>query len=189
MILGLGRCLIKTRFRIFGNGKNKICFTHVDNYCHGLIIAEKTLYPGSPALGNFYIVTDMDTHTHKEGYIYFYEEIDKAIVGMGFDSVFGKVKLPKWLLYSLAYPCLWASQLSGVKFKLSPFTVTMMTMHRWFDCSAAERWVSLLGISILTSLPEILGTSQLLASRKSGPKPLRGSKKTGSLNFKNHTKD
>lgn len=31
--------------------------SHVDNYCHGLIIAEQALYPGSRALGKFYIVT------------------------------------------------------------------------------------------------------------------------------------
>jgi len=127
------------RFRIFGNGKNKICFTHVDNYCHGLIIAEKALYPGSRALGKFYIVTDMETHTHKEGYIMFYEELNRAIVGMGFADITNKIKLPKWLLYSVAFPCLWVSQLTGVKFKITPFTVTVMTMHRWFDCSAAVK--------------------------------------------------
>ena len=42
--------------RIFGNGKNRICFSHVDNYCHGLILGYPALYAGSPALGNFYIV-------------------------------------------------------------------------------------------------------------------------------------
>ena len=31
------------RIRIFGPGTNRICFTHVDNYCHGLIIAERAL--------------------------------------------------------------------------------------------------------------------------------------------------
>ncbi len=75
------------RLRIFGNGKNRICFTHVDNYCHGLIIAEKALYPGSPALGKFYIVTDMDTHTHEEGFGYLY---DGAIIFLygGFRIIF-----------------------------------------------------------------------------------------------------
>jgi nucleoside-diphosphate-sugar epimerase len=29
--------------RIFGNGKNRICFSHVDNYCHGLILGERAL--------------------------------------------------------------------------------------------------------------------------------------------------
>ena len=54
------------RLRIFGEGKNRICFTHVDNYAHGLIIAERALHSGSPALGKFYIVTDGATHPHKE---------------------------------------------------------------------------------------------------------------------------
>ena len=39
------------KLRVFGNGENKISFCHVDNYCHGLILGAKALYPGSPALG------------------------------------------------------------------------------------------------------------------------------------------
>ena len=54
------------RLRVFGPGTNRICFTHVDNYAHGLIIAERALYAGSPVLGNFYIVTDGDTHPYSE---------------------------------------------------------------------------------------------------------------------------
>jgi nucleoside-diphosphate-sugar epimerase len=51
--------MLKTRMlRIFGHGKNKCSFTHVDNYCHALILGEKALYKGSPALGKFYIATD-----------------------------------------------------------------------------------------------------------------------------------
>ena len=61
------------RLRIFGAGKNRICFTHNDNYCHGLILAERELYDGSPALGKFYIITDAHTHPYKEGYLYFWE--------------------------------------------------------------------------------------------------------------------
>lgn len=37
--------------RIFGNGHNRICFSHVDNYAHGLILGAPALYEGSPALG------------------------------------------------------------------------------------------------------------------------------------------
>ncbi len=37
---------------------NLIYLNVVDNYCHGLILAERALYRGSPALGRFYIVTD-----------------------------------------------------------------------------------------------------------------------------------
>lgn len=39
------------KLRVFGNGENIISFCHVDNYCHGLILGAKALYPGSPALG------------------------------------------------------------------------------------------------------------------------------------------
>lgn len=51
------------RLRIFaagrtGYGYNRVCYTHVDNYAHALIISERALYPDSPALGKFYIVTD-----------------------------------------------------------------------------------------------------------------------------------
>lgn len=47
-------------------GMNKVCFTHVDNYAHALILAERALYPGSKALGKFYIVTDGKTHPQTE---------------------------------------------------------------------------------------------------------------------------
>jgi nucleoside-diphosphate-sugar epimerase len=51
------------RLRIFGSGRNRICFTHVDNYCHGLILAERELVDiTSLACGKFYIVTDGTTH-------------------------------------------------------------------------------------------------------------------------------
>ena len=51
-------------------------FTFVDNYCHGLITAEEALYPGSPALGQFYIVTD-------DGYELFWEALDRALCYLG----------------------------------------------------------------------------------------------------------
>merc|ERR1719453_2236347 len=86
------------RLRIFGPGKNRICFTHVDNYAHGLIIAERALYPGSPALGKFYIVTDGDTHPHKEGYLYFWDVLEEASLAMGFASIRSRAALPMWLL-------------------------------------------------------------------------------------------
>ena len=62
-------------------------FTHVDNYAHGLIIAERALERSSRALGQFYIVTDGATHPHKEGYLYFWDVIDEAALAMGFSSV------------------------------------------------------------------------------------------------------
>ena len=38
----------------------QVSFTYVDNYCHGLILGYDALYPNSPALGKFYVVTDGD---------------------------------------------------------------------------------------------------------------------------------
>lgn len=34
----------KGQLRVFGNGKNKVSFTYVDNYCHGLILGVDSLY-------------------------------------------------------------------------------------------------------------------------------------------------
>ena len=127
------------RLRILGTGKNKICFTHVDNYCHGLLIAEKALYKGSPALGKFYIVTDGATHTHEEGYGYLYEELDKAVVGMGWESVYNKWRIPTWILFPIAYLCLFITYLTGIRIKLTPFVVLMMSMNRYFAWTNAER--------------------------------------------------
>ncbi len=122
-----------------GNGYNKVCFTHVDNYCHGLILGAQALYKGSPALGKFYIVTDGATHPFPQGYLYMWEAIDQAGVAMGFDSIWQKYKLPVWLLMPLAYVCDAVGYVAGMKLKLNPFNVKLMTMHRWFDISNAQR--------------------------------------------------
>jgi len=127
------------RLRIFGEGKNRICFTHNDNYCHGLILAERTLYEGSPALGKFYIITDAHTHPYEEGYLYFWEEVDKAVVGVGFTSMYQKVHYPMWLLWPLACVCDLIGYLFDIQIKLNRFNIIVLTMHRWFDVSAAQR--------------------------------------------------
>lgn len=38
-------------------------YTHVDNYCHGLIIAEKQIYENSPYLGALVGNTEYDQQT------------------------------------------------------------------------------------------------------------------------------
>jgi len=131
------------KLRIFslartGYGKNKVCFTHVDNYAHALIIGERALYKGSPALGQFYVVTDGDTHTFEEGYSYFWDELDKPIVAMGFPSLADKFKLPYWFLMIIAHICDVIGWIFSVKLKLNPFNIKVLTMHRWFNIEAAE---------------------------------------------------
>jgi len=127
------------KLMVFGEGKNRICFTHVDNYCHGLIIAENTLRPGSDTLGKFYIVTDGTTHPKGNQYLVFWEILDEAIKGMGFRSIWTKPHLPKALLFFLAYVCEFLGWVLNTTFKLSYFNVLVLTMHRWFDISAAEK--------------------------------------------------
>jgi nucleoside-diphosphate-sugar epimerase len=90
------------KLRVFGDGENRIGFTHVDNYCLGLIIAERALYPDSPALGRFYIVTDGKTHPNGEQYLMFWRELDVAVRAMGFVSLWDKARLPRGMLMCLA---------------------------------------------------------------------------------------
>uniref|UniRef100_A0A7S4VFT7 3-beta hydroxysteroid dehydrogenase/isomerase domain-containing protein n=1 Tax=Alexandrium monilatum TaxID=311494 RepID=A0A7S4VFT7_9DINO len=127
------------KLRVFGNGRSRVCFTHVDNHCHGLILGEQALYKGSPALGQFYICTDAATHAHPEGYCVFWEELDRAVVGMGFQSLFSKFHLHWVLMVCLAYACSVVGFIMGKTLKLNPFTVKMLTMNRWFGFSLAER--------------------------------------------------
>jgi len=126
------------RLRIFGNGQNRICFTYVDNYAHGLIIAERALVKGGAACGKFYIVTDGDTHPMKEGYLNFWDTLDEASVAMGFPSLKAKAHLPLWLLVPLAALCELIGWLLNTTLKLNLFNVKVLTMHRWFKIDAAE---------------------------------------------------
>lgn len=131
------------RLRIFaaqrtGYGLNRVCYTHVDNYCHGLIIAENKLKKKSPVLGKFYIVTDGDTHPFTEGYAHFWETFDECVIGMGFPSLWSKFKLPLFLLMTIAYACNVFGWFTGMRLKLNPFNVTVLTMHRWFKITNAQ---------------------------------------------------
>jgi len=72
------------RLRVFGSGENRICFTHVDNYAHGLILAERALTgPDAPCAGKFYIVTDGDSHPDPRGCAKLWDVLDEACVAMG----------------------------------------------------------------------------------------------------------
>ncbi|KAK3267914.1 hypothetical protein CYMTET_23556 [Cymbomonas tetramitiformis] len=120
------------RLRVFGNGRNKCSFTHVDNYCHGLILGHEVLYPGSPALGKFYIVTDDEPQV-------FWQVLDEAIVALGNKSVFAKAKVPAFLIMLIAHICDVISYLTNTKIKLSAFSAKMLIIHRWFNIDAAKK--------------------------------------------------
>jgi nucleoside-diphosphate-sugar epimerase len=132
-VAGLGK------LRVFGEGKNRICFTHVDNYAHALCLGEKVLTPGNPALGKFYIATDGDTHPHPEGYCVFWEHIDSVITGVGFPSIEAKYHLPAWFIMFVGWLFQTMGSLLGFKPKLSCFSVRMLLMNRWFRIHNIER--------------------------------------------------
>lgn len=121
--------------RIFGSGENEISLCHVDNYCHGLILGAHALYPHSPALGKFYIITDGPK-------VKFWKALDQAVVAMNFRSLFSKFHIPGWLIMSLAYATVVVGDIyayitgtpkSVVNYylKLNPFAVKMLLINRY----------------------------------------------------------
>jgi nucleoside-diphosphate-sugar epimerase len=131
------------KLRIIGNGENVISFCHVDNYCHGLILGYAALFKGSPALGKYYVVTDGAPQK-------FWKVLDQAIVGMGFNSLTTRAKMPGWFVMAIAHVAVFLgniyASLTGTpkhivnfRVKLNPFAVKMLTIDRHFDISGAER--------------------------------------------------
>eukprot|EP00123_Amoebidium_parasiticum_P015456 comp22981_c2_seq1/m.36564 comp22981_c2_seq1/g.36564 ORF comp22981_c2_seq1/g.36564 comp22981_c2_seq1/m.36564 type:complete len:355 (-) comp22981_c2_seq1:37-1101(-) len=120
------------KLRIIGSGKNMISFTHVDNYCHGLIIAHDALYKGSPALGKFYLVTDDDRYNY-------WGSINELVVACGYPSITDKINVPTPLAYMIAYILLAVTAVTGIRFKLVPFVVAACSIHRWFNIEHAKR--------------------------------------------------
>ena len=129
------------RLRVFGAGAaNRICFTHVDNYAHGLIVAERALTShAAPCAGRFYIVTDGASHPDPRGCANFWDTIDDAVTAMGFDSIRAKAAYPLWLLWPIAYLCEALAWLTGRTMKLNAFNVYVLTINRWFVIDAAAR--------------------------------------------------
>lgn len=120
------------KLRIFGKGGNKISLCHIDNYSHGLLCGADALYKDSPALAHFYVVTDSEPQD-------FWKILNQAIVAMGFTDLYRKTHLPVWLLFGAAYICKFLTMLTGKKFKLTPFTVNMLIIDRYFNIKNAKR--------------------------------------------------
>jgi nucleoside-diphosphate-sugar epimerase len=121
------------RLRIFGRGKNKASVTYVDNYVHGCMCGADALTgPDAKCGGKFYVVTDGPP-------VNFWDFLNQAVVDCGFQDLRAKFHLPAWFLYALAYICDGVSALTGQKFKLNPFNVTMLIIHRYFSIENAQR--------------------------------------------------
>jgi nucleoside-diphosphate-sugar epimerase len=175
------------RLRIFGAGRNKISICYVDNYCHGLCCGlDKLDEPqGHPSHGKFYIITDNEDQL-------FWEIINEAGIAMGFTDLTKKFHLPVWLLYALAYVCDFLSACTGgtIKFKLNPFNVKMLTIHRYFSIENAIRdlqyepilpfstaWPQTLAWFRANWLPQFLSTNQASPLAPPPPSAATGSTK------------
>jgi nucleoside-diphosphate-sugar epimerase len=122
------------RLRIFGTGGWKISMCYVDNYAHGLMCAADALYPKSPALAKFFIVTDDEV-------VDLWGTINEAVVYMGFENLNSKFHLPIWFLYLIATIANIIGIILQKKFKLNYFSLKMVTMHRYFDISGAKMYL------------------------------------------------
>lgn len=134
-----------SKIRVFGPGTNEISMVYVDNYCHGLILGEKALYPGSPALGKFYVVTDGPT-------VQLWDVLDKVVTSMGHPSPKSKYHVPVCVMMFVAHALQFVGRTLSIlspsvkdyvtkgkgPFKLRPFAVTMLVIDRSFDISAAR---------------------------------------------------
>lgn len=131
------------RLRVFGTGKNRVSFTHVDNYCHALILGAEALRPGSVALGRFYVVTDPDS-------VLLWDAFDKAVVGVGLASIKSRRAIPLPVMLVAASLTVGVarimSKITGRPFsalmrrlKLTPFSVRMLAIDRWFNIARAEQ--------------------------------------------------
>ena len=121
------------RLRIFGSGRSIISVCYADNYAHGLMCGADAIEdPNSPAGGKFYIVTDGEPQK-------FWDMLNIAVKEMGFVDLTTKFHLPVWLLYAVAYVANVVGALTGKKFKLNPFNVRMLTIHRYFSVERAQR--------------------------------------------------
>ncbi len=130
------------KLRVFGPGDNRVSFTHVDNYCHGLILGAQALRPGSPVLGRFYIVTDGDPQN-------LWDAIDRAVTGIGLPSLRTRRALPTGLMMLAARGSMAMGRIVSLvtgtpyphvmkRLKLTTFSVKMLVIDRYFDISRAR---------------------------------------------------
>jgi len=120
------------KLRVFGKGENLISVCYVDNYCHGLICGADVLEKNSKALAKFYIVTDGPEQN-------FWRILNTAVVAMGFTDLFSIFHYPIWFLMTIAHVCNGLGWILNKKFKLNPFNVKMLTIHRYFCIDNAMR--------------------------------------------------
>jgi nucleoside-diphosphate-sugar epimerase len=88
------------------------------------------MQPGNPS--GFYVITDDKPQ-------YFWKVIDSVVVRSGGRSLYTKYAVPKIIMYGVAYLFLLIGKITGKPSRITPFTVTSMTMDRYFNIEDAEK--------------------------------------------------
>ncbi|MDP2435049.1 MAG: NAD-dependent epimerase/dehydratase family protein [archaeon] len=130
-------------------------WVYVENLVHAHLLAEQKLALGSGVDGQaFFITNGPDGHING-GELYL--KVAEAIYRDSFDRDQDTLKLPLWLLYSIAHPVDWFHRLTGGKFtstqiaKLTPITIQYVIPDLRFNDNKAR---SLLGYSEIYSMSE-----------------------------------
>jgi len=111
--------------RKLGPGWNLVSMCYVDNICHALILGANGIGPNSPANGENYIVTD-------DVYVNFWRVVDLGIKHCGLTPLSQKFSVPLGILYPLGRISDLIIALTGIQFRLTSYSIRMITIHRWF---------------------------------------------------------
>merc|ERR1712196_23136 len=89
--------MVSGKLRVFGQGHNVVSFTHVDNICHGLILAAIALGDdnNTESHGEYFVVTDGDP-------LNLWDVLDQTAVALGLASIRKKMHIPVSILYGIA---------------------------------------------------------------------------------------
>ena len=140
------------RVRIAGTGDYYVSFCNVENLCHAIILATRSLMCDKVnempvASGQLYFVTDDNAYN-------FWDAVDQALLllqkvrakaaGIKENEVKAislreKFAVPKWLLLILSYFALVYVKITGNFVRLIPFSVRMTTINRYFCIGKIKR--------------------------------------------------
>jgi nucleoside-diphosphate-sugar epimerase len=145
--------------RVMGTGNNCVSMTHEENIAHALLLAAGAMVShanwrkaGRPASdvvgraadkvsGQYMVVTDSTLEFPAGLAINFWDAIDDATVRAGLGPIRsgwqGTMRLQEYFLLPIAYVGKLVTALTGRYVNITPFTVRMMIIDRYFDIGKA----------------------------------------------------